>query len=412
MGFIHYFISKRYFFSRKSLALINVISIITILSYVIGTFALIIIISVFNGLEWLIEERYKSIDPDLKVFSTSGKVFSINDSLILKLKSFDEIENYSFVLEETAIIKYQDKYHPFKIKGVDLSYVAIVGIDTMIISGRFLLSQNNQPVAVAGMSVASVLNLSLNYVAPLQIFAPNRFISSNILNEQAFYSKYIYPVGIYSIDPEYDVYLITPIDFVRDLFQYKNEASSIEIKLKQNTDTEKFELLLQQTLGNKFDVKNRYEQHSLIYNIMKTEKIIVFLILCFILIIASFNITASLTMLILEKKEDIFTLKSLGLTQSDIRKIFQLEGWYISISGTIIGLILGLIICFIQQKYGLLPMEGSNPDAFIVKYYPVKVKIPDVLLIIITVLTIGYLTAKFPVRFITKKYLPDEHEVI
>ncbi len=221
--------------------------------------------------------------------------------------------------------------------------------------------------------------------------------------------KPIYPIGIYSVDPEMDNYVIVPIDFTRELFKYSKEVSSLEIKLTDDRYSDKVEQLLQKTLGNGFDVKNRFEQHQFIYQIMKSEKIIVFAILLFILLIASFNITASLTMLILEKKEDIETLRSIGFSMQDVQKIFLIEGWMISVIGATGGLVLGLIFCFLQEYFGIIPMDGSNPGAFIVSAYPVEVRVPDLLIIVATVLAIGFLSSRFPVRFITRRYLPDKY---
>jgi len=412
MKYIHFLISKRYFFSKKSINLINYISIITLLAYIIGTFSLVIIISIFNGLEWLIKERYKSFDPDLKVVPKKGKFIYVSDSLKLKLNSFSEIKKYSFVIEEIIIAKYFNKYYPFKIKGVEINYEDVVNLKNLIIDGNFCLMYDNVPVAIIGSMVSSMLNYNLNSFVPIHLYAVNRNINPTKMFEQPFFTKTIYSFGIYSVEPEYDNYIITTLPFVKNLLQYNNEITAIEIKLNKDVDPDKFEELIQESLGNDYDVLNRFEQHATLFKIMKIEKIVVFLILVFILIIASFNITSSLTMLILEKKDDIFILKSFGLTQKDIRKIFQLEGWYISILGTLLGLILALIFCFLHIKFGIIPMSLSNPELFIVKYYPMKLKFFDIFLIFCTVLFIGYITAKYPVRFITQKFIQDNFKFV
>jgi len=406
---IHLFIARRYLTSKKTTHIINIISTITGASFAIGTMALVIIISIFNGLESLIINRFNAFDPDIKIIPVYSKTFVPDHNFMLTLKSLDDIDRYVFTIEETALVKYHEIYHPFTIKGVDLNYADMTGLDTMMTNGHFSLLYQNRPVAVIGMGVSAYLSVSLNFTAPLSIYAPNRLADINTSPENAFVMKPIYPVGIYSIDPEMDNFVIVPLSFARELFNYSNEVSSIEIKLKNSNDASKIETLLQNTLGAKFDVKNRFEQHQLIYQIMKSEKVIVFLILLLILLIASFNITSSLTMLILEKKEDINTLQSIGFSLKSIKKVFLIEGWLIAIIGTFSGIVLGLIFCFLQYHFGIIPMEGSSPDAFIVQAYPVEVRPFDILIIAIAVMGIGYLTSRFPVRYITKKYLPDEH---
>ena len=407
---IHYFIARRYLTSPKTTHIINIISSITGISFAIGTMALVIIISIFNGLESLIINRFNAFDPDLKITPVHAKVFVPDNNFMLKIKSLDEIDRYAFTIEETALIKYHDIYHPFVVKGVDLNYSDMTGLDTMMTNGQFSLLYQNRPVAVIGMGVSAYLSISLNFAAPISIYAPNRFADINSSPENAFIMKPIYPIGIYSVDPEMDNFVIVPISFARELFNYSNEASALEIKLKPGVSADKIEKLLQKSLGPSFEIKNRFEQHQLIYQIMKSEKVIVFLILLFILLIASFNITSSLTMLILEKKEDINTLQSIGFSLKSIKKIFLIEGWLISILGTFSGIVLGLIFCFLQSKFGIIPMEGSSPDAFIVQSYPVDIRVFDILFIAATVMGIGYLSSRFPIRYITKRYLPDEHE--
>lgn len=407
---INFFIARRYLTSPKTTHIINIISSITGISFAIGTMALVIIISIFNGLESLIINRFNSFDPDLKVTPVYSKTFVPDKNFMLQLNSLSDVDKHAFTIEETALIKYHDIYHPFVIKGVELSYADMTGLDTMTTNGRFSLIYQNQPVAVIGMGVSAYLSISLNFAAPISIYAPNRNADINSSPDNAFIMKAIYPIGIYSVDPEMDNFVIVPISFASELFNYKNEASSLEIKLKPGASIEKSKKMLQKLLGSSFQVKDRFEQHQLIYQIMKSEKAIVFLILLFILLIASFNITSSLTMLILEKKEDINTLQSIGLSQKDIKKIFLIEGWLIAIWGTLSGIVLGLIFCFLQYKFGIIPMEGSSPDAFIVQSYPVEVRVLDLVYILVAVLGVGYFSSRFPVRYITRRYLPDEHK--
>jgi len=405
---LRYFIAKRYLFSKKSTNVINVISTVTIAGIALGTIALVVVLSIFNGLETLIVERFNSFDPDLKVVPVTGKTF-IPDSLKLQmLNNMQGVKIYSESIEENALIRYQDIYHPFIMKGVSPSFSAMTGIDTMIVNGHFMLEYQGTPMAVMGMGVSSYLSVSLNFVSPLKIYIPKRTAGFTDDPEKAFNIKTIYPVGIYGIDPEIDQYIIVPIKFAREMLEYNKEVSALEIQLKPSANTKSIERAIQKLFGKKFDVKNRYEQHELIYKIMKSEKIIVFLILAFILLVASFNIIGSLTMLIIEKKEDIRTLQSMGMTMPEIQKLFLLEGWFISIIGALAGLLFGAVICLLQMKFGLIPMQGSTPGAFIVNAYPVEMRLLDFVITFLTVLAIGYLASRFPVRYITRRYMSEE----
>jgi lipoprotein-releasing system permease protein len=399
------FIAKRYLFSKKSTHVINVISGITGMGIMLGTMALVVVLSVFNGLESLIINRFNSFDADLKIQPAMGKTF-IPDSLFLKkLNEIPGVARYSEVIEENALIKYEESYHPFMIKGVSPTYAAITGVDTMMVNGRFMLDYQGSPVAVIGMEVSSFLSVSLNFVSPLKIYVPNRNTGFADDPEKAFQVRNIYPVGIYSIDPEINQYVIVPIAFARDLLGYNRELSALELQLNKGANENGVKKAVKNLVGKSFVVKNRYEQHETLYRIMKSEKLIVFLILAFILLIASFNVIGSLTMLIIEKKEDVVTFRSMGMSIPDIRKIFLLEGWLIAVLGAVAGLFLGAVLCLLQQKYGFIPMQGSTPNSFIVDSYPVDMKAGDFILTFVTVLSIGYVASRFPVRYITRRYM-------
>ena len=266
-------------FSKKSTNVINVISAITATGIAVGTMALIVVLSVFNGLETLIVDRFNSFDPDLKVVPVSGKTF-IPDSLQLQiLTSMPGVKMYSESIEENALVRYEDVYHPFVMKGVSPSFAEMTGIDSMIVDGHFMLEYQESPVAVIGMGVNAYLSVSMNFISPLKVYIPKRTSGFSDDPEKAFKIKTIYPVGIYGIDPEIDQYIIVPISFARELLEYNKEVSAIEIKLKTGVSSRSVEREVQKLFGDKFDVKNRYEQHELIYKIMKSDKVIVFLIL-------------------------------------------------------------------------------------------------------------------------------------
>ncbi len=398
------FIAKRYLFSRRTQNVINIISAISMLGVAVGTAALIVVLSVFNGFDGLIQMLFNSFDPDLKITIIEGKTFAANTNEFEKTKNNENIVYFSEVLEENVLLKYDEKLHPATIKGVTEEFTKTSGIDTMIVQGRFMLKKNGINYAVIGQGIAYYLSIGLNFVNPIIVYVPKRSKKIAVSAENAFNKKVIYPSGIFSIQQDFDTkYIITNIAFVRDLLNYKNEVSAVELKLKENANVDEVKQEIINILGNKFNVKDRYEQHELFYKIMKSEKWAIFLILSFILLIASFNIIGSITMLIIDKKNDIFTLNSLGANQKTIRRIFLYQGWFISVLGAIIGLILGGLICWAQITYGLVKLEGSG--SFIIDSYPVAFKALDFVYVLAIVVVIGFVGAWFPSRYVLKKFI-------
>ncbi len=397
------FIAKRYLISKKSRNIINIISTISIIGVAIGTMALVVILSVHNGFDGLMKSLLNTFDPDLKITATMGKSFQ-PDSITNLLNETEGVLHYSEVVEEKALLKYREKQNIAIIKGVDTNYVNITGIDTMIVSGDFILFQNNQPFMVMGELLSYFLGFQVNYVKPVSIHAARRTKKVSLNPEQAIRTEIIHPVGIFKIHPEIDnEYALVPISFARDLFDYQSKVTAIEIKLKDNADTEKIEALIQDKLGKTFKVLNKYEQHEFEYKTIETEKWAIFLILSFILLIASFNIVGSLTMLIIDKKRDIAILRSMGASMPTIRNIFLFEGWLISIIGAILGLIFGFLIAYVQKTFELVKLQGSG--TFIIDAYPVEIHLSDFITILITVLLIGFLAAWYPIRYITKRHI-------
>lgn len=387
--------------------MINLISLITVIGVAIGTMSLIVILSVFNGLESFIKARFNSFDPDIKITATHGKSISLDDKNILALIDFTEIDNYVEIIEENALIKYKDVYHPFIIKGVTENFDEMTSIEEMMIDGEYMLHYDTIPVAVIGSGVAGFLSVHLDFSHPLVVYMPKS--SSKVQNinadpTQAFRIKSIYPVGVFTIDQEVDDYIIVPFEFAKELLNYSNKITSIELSVKEGTDIDDFKNKLRDYLGVNYQVKDRYEQKEFMYKIMKSEKLIIFLILTFILIIASFNIIGSLTMLILDKKDDISTLRSMGANLRLIKRIFWLEGWMISISGALSGLGLGALICYIQIEFELIKLQGDAERLFITAY-PVEMQFQDFIYVFLTVVLIGFFASWYPVRYITRKYL-------
>jgi lipoprotein-releasing system permease protein len=401
------FISKRYLVAKKSKNAINIISMISIVGVTVGTAALIVVLSVFNGFDGVIKSMYNSFDPDLKLMPASGKVFSVNDQRLQKIREHEAVYDIAESLEDNALLRYGDQQYPAIVKGVSDNFADISGVDTMLVVGEFILKHKNNPYAIVGQGVAHFLSLNINYIDALVIYVLKRDAKVSMNPEQILNKNYIFPSAVFGIQQEFDTkYVLVPLDFARDLFDYPNELSAFEIKLKTGFNLKKVQNEITEIAGADYLVQNRYQQHETFYKIMKSEKFYIFLILTFILIIASFNIVGSLTMLIIEKKEDIATLRSLGADLKTIRNIFFTEGWLITIVGAILGLILGGFICWLQIKFGFVRLQGAG--SFIIDAYPVKLIWTDFAIILITVAFIGYMAAWYPVRYITKRFVVQE----
>ena len=400
------YIAKRYLFAKKSHNAINIISAISIAGVTIGMMALVIVLSVFNGFDDLIKSLNNSFDPDLKVTILEGKTFQPNDQTLKKLSEIEGVSVYSKVVEENVLLKYGDKQYPATLKGVDHNYIKLNGLDTMIRDGKFMLEDDKNQYAVIGQGIAYYLQVGLKFITPLIVYYPKKDASISMDMNDAINQKYIFPSGIFGIEQEYDAkYMIVPIKFAYKLFDDSVSVSAIEIKTAKSENLDQIQAHVQQLFGIGYKVQNRQQQQELFYRIMKYEKWAIFMILTFILMVASFNIIGSLSMLIIEKKKDISTFHSIGADSLLIRRIFLYEGMMISFFGALIGLILGLFVCWLQIKFGLIRLQGSG--SFIIDAYPVSISVGDILLAFITVLGIGYLAAWYPVKYIIRKYLPE-----
>ncbi len=389
--------------AKKSQNAINIISGISIAGVAVGTMALIAVLSVFNGFDSIIKSLYNSFDPQLKISIAEGKTFDPELYPFDRIRNHPSVMHYAEVLEENALLRYGDRQHIATVKGVDEEYRSVTGIDSMIVDGEYSLWEGSRPMAVVGLGVAYHLAIGLNFLNPINIYVIRRSGNVAMNPEQAINRRFIFPSGIFSIEQEINSkYLLVPISFARELLQYSKEVTAIELKMKEDVDVALTQEEIQEILGEEFIVRNRNEQNELFYRIMKSEKWAIFFILTFILIIASFNIIGSLTMLILDKQEDIDTLGSLGASVPLIKRIFLLEGWMISIIGAILGLILGSLISWLQAEYGLIKLSGSG--SFIIDAYPVVFQFLDVVKVFFTVVGIGFLAAWLPVRYIAHRY--------
>jgi lipoprotein-releasing system permease protein len=401
---LSFYIARRYLFAKKSRNAINIISGISVVGVAVGTKALIAILSVFNGFDDLIKSLYNSFDPDIKITASQGKTFIPAGPQFDALRVHPGVLVFSEVLEENALLRYGDRQYIATVKGVDDNYSKVTGIDTMIVDGRYMLRDKNEVAAVVGQGIAYYLGIGLNFLNPVNIYVIRKSARVSMNPEQAIRRKFIFPSGIFSIEQEHNSkYILVPIEFARDLLEYTEEVSALEVKLDPACDRVQVQADLQSMLGDDYVIENRYEQNELFYRIMKSEKWAIFFILTFILIVASFNIIGSLTMLILDKKEDIITLKNLGASQKLMKRIFLLEGWLISILGALIGLVAGSAIAWLQAEFGIIKLHGSG--SFIIDAYPVVFIAGDVLKVFLTVLLIGFLAALIPTRYISTRYL-------
>ncbi len=398
-----FFIARRYLISKKSHNIINIISGISMIGVAVGTAALIIVLSVFNGLESAVVSMFSVFDPDIKITAAQGKTFHVNEIDQNSIESIPGIIKYSQVVEENALLRYHQQQHLVTIKGVDSLFQLNSPLDSVVVEGQMLTQRDSNDFAIAGYGVAYYLDLDLNdFDNYISVYIPKRNNSASLLPEESFNYELIQPVGIFSIQQDFDdKYIIVPLRFARRLLDYDTELTSIEIRLDSKVNATKVKEKVSHIVGEKFKVKSRFEQQEVLYKIMKSEKWAVFLILTFILIVASFNTIGSITMLILDKKKDIAILHNLGAEISTIRKIFFLEGFMITIIGTIMGLALGTIICWLQIKFGLVKLQAGG--SFIFNAYPVKIIFLDYIYVIVTLVLIGIIAAWIPARRIIIK---------
>jgi len=389
-----FFIAKRYLFSKKSQNVINIISIISVVGVVVGTMGLIIVLSVFNGFSGLVISLYDSFDPDIKITAMKGKTFDPSVLDTSAIKKTEGVSVLSWSLEENALIKFSDRQFIGTIKGVDANFLKIAALNDKIVDGELILEDGNANYAIVGGGIAYSLSLVLNDpFNQLSIYIPKKGKPASILNpEEAFNISIIKPVGVFVIQQDFDSkYVLVPLRFAKEIIDSPNKVSSLEIGLTPGSDEEEVRDKIKAAVGGDFKVETRLQQHEFLYRILKTEKWAVYFILSFILVIAIFNIIGSLTMLIIEKKKDIGILAALGAENKMIKNIFLLEGILITMFGALVGITLGGIICFVQQKFGIIKLDNS--ESFLINAYPVEMQVADFFYVLGIVFAIGFLAA-------------------
>lgn len=397
------FIARRYLISRKSRNVINLISGISIAGISIGTMALIIVLSVFNGLESLIKSMFNSFDPHLRITLVEGKTFEPDQRELKSIAEVPEIKVITEILEENALIKYRERQAIIIMKGVDDNFSELTGINGLMVDGSFTLYDQDIPTGVIGYDLAARLSVGLTFFDPMYVYVPRRGPTMMANPASAFSRDYVFPRGIFSVQQEYDSqYLIVPIAFARKLLKADNKVTSIDLALHDETTQDMVKEKLQGIMGSRYRIQTQHEQHEAFYKVMASEKWVIFMILGFILIIASFNTVSSLTLLVLEKKKDMHLLQAMGALPSVIRKIFLTEGMLITLSGVASGLILGAIVCWSQMHFGIIRFPSSG--SFITEIYPVKMIAFDFLLVTAMVAVIGWAASVIPVRILGKRY--------
>jgi lipoprotein-releasing system permease protein len=404
-----FYIAKRYLFSKKKHNAINIISGVSVCGVALATMALVCTLSVFNGFQDMVATFFTSFDPELKITVNEGKVFNPADAHYQELKKMVEVKVCTQTLEENAMVQYKDRQTMAVIKGVQENFEKLTSIDSILIgNGLFMLHDTIADYGVMGVELVSTLGCGVQFLDPLQVYVPKRDAEVDLVNpSNSFNMEYLYSPGVvFAVKQrKYDSqYIITSLTFARKLLNYTNQVSAIELKLMPNADIDKAKEKIQKLIGPRFQVKNRYEQQEDVFQIMKIEKFISYLFLTFILMIACFNVIGSLSMLILDKKDDVDTLRSLGANDKVISRIFLFEGRLISVFGAVLGIVLGLLLCFLQQKYGLIQL-GNGGDNFIVKAYPVSVHAWDIVAVFFTVIIVGFLSVWYPVRYLSRKML-------
>ena len=392
------FIAKRYLFAKKSHNVINVISAISAIGMAIGTAALIIILSVYNGFDSLIRSMMSNVEPDLMITPATGKIFVPDDRTFDWIYDQPSVMNMCCTLEEQVFISYDGKQGLAKAKGVDWVYEEESPLKGHMADGEFRLHRGDVPLAAVGVGLAYEMGISPRFLAPIEIYFPTRTGKISMTNPAAsIESVRVYPSGLFSVNNDVDSkLLIVPIEKMRELLEYEDEVSAVELRLIDGTPKEELKRL-QKEIGNRlgpgFKVRDRFQQNESLYKMMKYEKAAIYMILIFVIIIIAFNIFGSLSMLIIEKRDDIQTLRSLGAQDGLIRRIFVLEGWLISLVGLAGGLVVGIGFSALQQAFGFIKMPGH----FVVQAYPIILSWSDILLTAVGVATVGYLIALLPV---------------
>lgn len=402
---VSFFIARRYLFSKKSHNAINVISMISVCGIAIATMAMVCVLSVFNGFGGIVEGMFSAFDPDLKITVKEGKVFDWHTAEFEKALQLNGIQMISESLEENALFMFDDSQVPVLMKGVSEEFRLMADMEKLVLDGTFKLREDVVDYTTLGAGLAVTLGARPGFINSIEIYAPKRNERVNLANPAAAFNRgHVQIGGVFSLNtPQYDEQMaLVPIDLARDLFQYEDEVTSIDIQLAPGSSVGRVKREIESILGDRFLVEDRFQQQRESYRMLQIEKWVTFLILAFILLIAVFNVVGSLSMLIVEKEEDSRSLRYMGASNELVSRVFLYEGWLITFIGIIAGIVLGLILCLLQQHFGLLRLSDT-PGAYIIDAYPVIVKFSDIAIVFGIVSLIGLLTVLYPVNNLRKK---------
>lgn len=404
-----FYIARRYLFSKKSTHAINIISGISGVGVAVATMALVVTLSVFNGFHDLVATFFTSFDPQLEVVPVVGKTAPADDPALAKIKTLPEVEVTSECVKDQALAIYKGRQTMITLMGVDDNFERMSRIDEILYGNEnFSLHAANLNFGTVGIRLAETLGMNANWDGSLMIYAPRKIGQPDMANPTDGFvvDSLISPGSVFMVKQgKYDKdHVIAPISFARTLFEQQGMLSSLQIRLKNGSDLDKVKAEMQSIAGNRFKVLDRYEQQQDTFRIMQVEKFIAYIFLTFILIVASFNIIGSISMLIIDKKDDVVTLRNLGATDRQITKIFLFEGRLISVFGAVVGILVGLLLCWLQQQFGLVAL-GQSSGTFVVDAYPVSVHPEDVAVIFFTVILVGFIAVWYPVRYFSKRLL-------
>ena len=403
-------IAKRYLFSKKSHNAINIISAISVCGVALATLALVCTLSVFNGFHDLIASFFTHFDPDLKVETVKGKTFTPDSTQLIAIQAIPGVEVVSTTLEDNAMAKYKEQQTMVTIKGVDDNFQALTHIDEILYGNpEFKLYDAVVDYGIMGQQLMYILNTGVQPYDPIEVYAPRKGTRVNMSNPLAnFHRELLYsPGSVFNInDGRYaSSYIITSMDYARRLFDYTDEVSALELRLFPEADVQEVKHAISNIMGEGFTVKDRYEQQEATFKVVKIEKFISYLFLCFILMVACFNIISSVSMLILDKRDNANTLRSLGAPDGMVARIFIYEGNLIALIGAIVGLVLGIVLCLLQQHFGLIGLGGDGQ--FVVSAYPVRVKFTDIVLVFFSVVVVSAISVWLPIRLVNKYFMKD-----
>lgn len=392
-----WFVAQRYLFSKKTHNAINVITLVSMCGVAVGTMALLCVLSVLNGFENLVSNSFTAFDPDLRITACEGRTFDVATPAFAQVRAMDDVAVFAEVCASNALLACNDRQTPVQVRGVSPNYAELNDIRQLVVDGDFAIDER----VMIGIGLVNTLNAA--YDAPLTLYVPKRLANVNLARpDNAFRRHEVFLAGVFATGQQQydDATLIVPLALAQNLFDYAyNEVSSVELKLAPAANVNKVQKSITRCLGDEFVVQNRYEQQADFYRILQIEKWITFLILTFIVLIATCNIIGSLSMLMINKRADIDLFYALGARNSTVRRLFLLEGWMIAVYGAVVGIVVGVVLCLLQQHVGIIKMGAG----YMVENYPVALRASDVVLVFVTVLALGFVLAAYPASVLRQR---------